>query len=371
MYLVAVFFLSQNILGQTFGVIGDYGVDKIPQLDVSNLMKSWNPDLIITVGDNNYQGGDSLTIDKNIGKYFHEYIYPYKGTYGLGGTINRFFPTLGNHDVRTADGKPYFDYFTLPGNERYYDFVWGDVHFFALNSDTTEIDGDSSASVQGQWLKNALESSISPWKIVYFHESPYTSEEYHRSQPRLQWPFVEWGATAVLTGHSHNYERIFVNGLTYMVNGLGGHGKRAFVDIIPESLVQYNQDYGAMKVVANNDSIVFMFINRADSLIDYYSINKNTEDINTKQLKPEIELKNFPNPFKISTRISFVSPSTGFAELKVYNLYGKEITTLLSENITFGKYEVQWMAENLQSGVYYYCLYFADFVKVVKAVIIN
>ena len=37
--------------------------------------------------------------------------------------------------------KPYFDYFTLPGNERYYDFTWGPVHLFALDDIDSEPDG--------------------------------------------------------------------------------------------------------------------------------------------------------------------------------------------------------------------------------------
>ena len=50
----------------------------------------------------------------------------------------------------------YLNYFTLPNNERYYDFVQGPVHFFALNSDTNEPDGTSSSSTQGLWLQNGL-----------------------------------------------------------------------------------------------------------------------------------------------------------------------------------------------------------------------
>ena len=37
-----------------------------------------------------------------------------------------------------------------------------------------------------------------------------------------QWPYGEWGADAVLAGHDHTYERLFINGVTYFVNGMGG-----------------------------------------------------------------------------------------------------------------------------------------------------
>jgi hypothetical protein len=114
-----------------FAVIGDYGLAGKPAADVAGLVKSWDPDLILTTGDNNYPIGSAETIDENVGQYYHEFIYPYKGSYGPGADINRFFPTLGNHDYGVPGARPYLEYFTLPGNGRYYDFVWGPVHFFA------------------------------------------------------------------------------------------------------------------------------------------------------------------------------------------------------------------------------------------------
>ncbi|PYV85585.1 MAG: alkaline phosphatase, partial [Acidobacteria bacterium] len=55
-----------------FAVIGDYGTAGQNELDVSSLVKSWNPDFIITVGDNNYPDGWASTIDRNIGQYYHD-----------------------------------------------------------------------------------------------------------------------------------------------------------------------------------------------------------------------------------------------------------------------------------------------------------
>ena len=91
---------------------------------------------------------------------------------------NNFYPILGNHDWLTTIGqlpKPYLDYFSLPGNERYYDFIRGPVHFFAVDSDINEPDGITSNSIQGQWLQSALSASTSPWNVVYLHHSPYSS----------------------------------------------------------------------------------------------------------------------------------------------------------------------------------------------------
>jgi hypothetical protein len=136
-----------------FAVIGDYGFAGQPEADVAALIKSWEPDFIITTGDNNYDTGSASSIDANIGQYFHDFIHPYLGGYGAGATENRFFPSLGNHDWETPNAQPYLDYFSLPGNERYYEFVRGPVHFFMLNSDAREPDGISATSIQAEWLK--------------------------------------------------------------------------------------------------------------------------------------------------------------------------------------------------------------------------
>ena len=92
-----------------FAVIGDFGDDSTYQADVTTLVKSWDPDFIVTVGDNNYDLGEAETIDANIGKYYQEFIGDYLGTYGPGSPTNRFFPTLGNHDwglINPGDIQP-------------------------------------------------------------------------------------------------------------------------------------------------------------------------------------------------------------------------------------------------------------------------
>ena len=81
--LIIYLSISFEVISQTkFAVIGDYGKASTNELNVSNLVKSWNPDFVITVGDNNYEYGEASTIDTNIGLYYSEFIYPYYGIYG-------------------------------------------------------------------------------------------------------------------------------------------------------------------------------------------------------------------------------------------------------------------------------------------------
>lgn len=256
-----------------FAVIGDYGEGNQGELDVSELVKSWGPDFIITTGDNNYPIGSAETIDLHIGQYYHEFISPYRGAFGPGADQNRFFPTLGNHDWDTPGALPYLDYFELPGNERYYDFTWGPVHFFAVNSDSREPDGVSPNSPQALWLQERLATSTLPWKIVYFHHPPYSSG-YHGPVDWMRWPFKEWGASAVLSGHDHLYERLIIGGIPYFINGLGGGPIYYFTGRVEGSQVQYGDDYGAMRVAADDQQMLFEFYTRRGELIDSYQITQ-------------------------------------------------------------------------------------------------
>ena len=256
-----------------FAVIGDYGLAGSGQEKVSRMVKSWEPEFVITTGDNNYPNGEATTIDENIGQYYSEFIHPYQGNYGPGAPDNRFFPSPGNHDWNSGDLKPYLDYFTLPGNERYYDFTWGPVHFFAIDSDSREPDGISLDSIQAGWLRKGLATSGDSWNIVYMHHSPYSSGQ-HGSIEWMRWPFKEWGATAVLAGHDHVYERLLIDGFPYFINGLGGTSRYLFLFNVPGSQVRYRADHGALLIEANRERITFKFTNIDGELIDSYSLNK-------------------------------------------------------------------------------------------------
>ena len=289
--LLSLFLLTlTNVDSQTkFAVIGDYGDDNNDELAVANMVKSWNVDFIITLGDNNYSNGSASTIDANIGKYYQEFIGNYVGGYGSGSTSNKFFPSLGNHDWDTTNAQPYIDYFTLPGsgftntsgNERYYDFVWNNVHLFAIDSDSDEPHGADHPSTQSSWLNTQMTNCVSNhlhWRIVYFHHAPYSSGS-HGNKERMQWPFKNWGAHTVLAGHDHDYERLSKNGLTYFVNGLGGRGIRGFDTPINESIIRYNGDFGAQRVTVNGLEMTFEFYSRDEILRDSYTISDDPHSV--------------------------------------------------------------------------------------------
>ena len=267
----------------TFAVTGDFGVgDKGPR-EVSALVASWNPAFVITTGDNYYPhaGGQGTgEYDASVGAFYGDWLKDISTTGSFcpvgRASVNAFFPSLGNHDY--VDGTPntYLTYFDLPGagfknssgNERYYDFIEGPIHFFVLNSNAEEPDGVSETSKQAQWLHTQLRRSKSRWNIVYDHHPPYCSDTHRGSTSYMEWPFAKWGADVVISGHGHVYERIKRDGIVYFVNGVGGAGRYSFGTPVQGSVVRYNAGWGAQKVTATDKSLHFQFINTGGVVVD-------------------------------------------------------------------------------------------------------
>jgi len=263
----------------TFAVVGDYGMDNASEGAVAGMVADWHSDFVVTTGDNYYWpagGSGSSSYDESTGAYYCAFLKDAVTTgkrCGAGtASVNRFFPTPGNHDW--SDAGPYgwdtyLDYFTLPGtgvksnntsgSERYYDFVQGPVHFFMLNSDSSEPNGNTSGSTQGRWLQTQLAISSSSWNVVVFHHPPYSSGGVHGSTAWMQWPFASWGADVVINGHEHSYERIVRDGIVYFVNGLGGAARYPIGKPVQGSVVRYNANWGAMRVMATKTRMHFEF----------------------------------------------------------------------------------------------------------------
>jgi len=299
------------------GVIGDYGSAwkgasrAVNEKAVADLVQSWQPDLIITVGDNNYPSGAAESIDVNIGQFYHQYIHPYVGTYGPGAETNRFFPSLGNHDwgfpFPSLDAiQPYLDYFELPGNERYYSYRYGNVELFALSTDDAEPDGNTLDSTQAGWLRDALAASTATWRIVYGHDPPYSSGLLHgtyrhesEGTKMRQWPFQAWGASVVLSGHDHIYERIFTNDLTYIVCGTGGDRlDSVHLPLVPGSQTNITHVYGALRLTATATQLTLEFVSVDGVVMDRHVIESaQPPALALEQIGPpvEIELRGRPD----------------------------------------------------------------------------
>jgi hypothetical protein len=80
-------------------------------------------------------------------------------------------------------------------------------------------------------------------------------------------------------------------------------------------------------------------------------------------------LQNYPNPFNPVTTIEYALPENSFVSIKVYDMLGKEVTTLLSKQQDAGTYVVEWNASQYSSGIYFYRINAGNFTETKKMIL--
>jgi hypothetical protein len=146
------------------------------------------------------------------------------------------------------------------------------------------------------------------------------------------------------------------------------------IDIDPQFVNPFQGDFrllaGSPCIDAGIQDTFLIYNNNLDTLfIPAFEFLGSAPDIGAFEFDPlPIEEKkpcnptcfalhqNYPNPFNPRTMIEFTLPTSSFVTLKVYDLLGKEITTLIAEKQSAGIHKFSWIAENLAGGVYFYRL---------------
>jgi hypothetical protein len=110
---------------------------------------------------------------------------------------------------------------------------------------------------------------------------------------------------------------------------------------------------------------------RISNIARYQIIIADIED--NKDIPPSTLLleQNYPNPFNPSTKIKYSIPELSFVTIKVYDLLGRELLTLVSEEKTVGEYEVEFSGNGLTSGVFFYRLNVGNYIDTKKMVFLK
>ena len=87
--------------------------------------------------------------------------------------------------------------------------------------------------------------------------------------------------------------------------------------------------------------------------------------------KDFVLFQNYPNPFNPTTVISYQLPTAGHVVIKVYDVLGREVTTLVNERKSAGSYQVPFDAHLMPSGVYFYSLQSGSFKETKKMELIK
>jgi photosystem II stability/assembly factor-like uncharacterized protein len=104
-----------------------------------------------------------------------------------------------------------------------------------------------------------------------------------------------------------------------------------------------------------------------------YTADQSVSDVVNQ--KPDIKsfslAQNYPNPFNPSTKIEYRIPKAGMVSIKVYNILGKEVITLVNEEKPSGQYTLNFNAGNFPSGIYFYTLRAGSFTETKKLILLK
>ena len=81
--------------------------------------------------------------------------------------------------------------------------------------------------------------------------------------------------------------------------------------------------------------------------------------------------QNYPNPFNPSTIIKYSIPTEGFITLKIFDILGREVETLVNQNQKPGSYEIKWNTSNQSSGIYFYRIRVGEFIETKKMILLR
>jgi hypothetical protein len=106
--------------------------------------------------------------------------------------------------------------------------------------------------------------------------------------------------------------------------------------------------------------------------IDYDGSFGYTDIVEVEVVPEQYELlQNYPNPFNPSTKIVFSIPEASFVQLKVYDVLGNEVSTLVNEEHNAGVYSIDFSGTRLTSGTYFYRLKAGNYVEIKKMVLLK
>ncbi len=204
-------------------VFGDSQYDHEAHRAVVARIIDEQPVAVFSVGDQVHTGNDP-----GEWKIFNRIMVPLRA-------MARYYPALGNHE---RNSRLYYENFALPNNERWYRVVEQGVHYFVLDSNAPL----TPASAQYLWLRGELAREVkkADFTVVLFHHPLYSSSGGHAADEKgwrqvLAPLFKEYGIDAVFSGHMHNYERLYSEGVYYFVTAGAGGKLRGQEQPVPES----------------------------------------------------------------------------------------------------------------------------------------
>jgi hypothetical protein len=267
-----------------------------------------------------------------------------------------FFLATGNHEGWATNSMAYTRAPVSASNSQdYFSFSDGDVHVLVLDTEVSYAPG----SPQYQFAQADLAAARETWRIVGAHKPGYCSGGHGEDSGMKTMStniFEPARVDFVIAGLSHFYQHNRINNLDHFV--VGTAGAPMYVPTNAAYTLRSVQDYNYAIFDVTPSSLLMKVYNSSDAMLDSIVYVKQVNGI--EQEKPEPTgfnlLQNYPNPFNPSTEMSFVLARPALVSLRVYDLLGREVATVVNEQLQAGTHHRGFEASHLASGIYFYRL---------------
>ncbi len=340
----------------SFALLGDNRTNFLRHGEISAAIQQETPDFLVNVGDL-VQYGPRADWDT-------EFFNP------MAGLIKSMpiYVSIGNHELESPN---FSEYLAFPNqeHEHYYSFQYGNAFFIFLDNNiaaypTANYPAIDEESDQYAWLEEQLsstEAQAAQWLFVVGHVPIYaigTSNNYTLNRENILPLLIDYGVDVYYTGHIHDYERGYSQGLHHIISGGGGGPLNHRVRDIPE-ITHYAANYHYCMIEVNGSVLGFQIKDKNQKILDQFVISKTPDGVNDPEpVQPEsIELKNYPNPFNASTMVQFTLPDAGEYTVKIYDITGRMVKVLAEGYAQAGTYWLHWDGDNARgqlvpSGIY-------------------
>ena len=217
----------------------------------------------------------------------------------------------------------------------------------------------------------------------YLVSNPFELTNNSSFQYSVQFGISDSISAANLLENSDNYVNFRLQLVDVQTSEVLGNYDDVMYD--EENIYQYSSQCYQVNTNGIGDREVYLRLitdNNFDpgySLSEIYSLGNvlekiamKTKNYDGKQQVTEYELsQNYPNPFNPTSTINYQLPQTGHVTLKVYDILGKEVATLVDEQKAQGRYSVNFDASRLASGVYIYRIQVNDYVSSKKMLLVK
>ena len=342
------------------------------EYDVLGIQKSYNN----VAGESEFDELQPTVLHAQAGSFFGDDIFSVIQTMSPNTLVYKPYGLLGDLNVRNRldqfepridiDNEVFMTAESKDGIERAVGFSFGSS---PVSDMVTIMTFDPSALFQGgnsgSWV--AIDQSNPIYLVEFWYNwadifepivnilSPNGGENLTAGQQhKIQWNVGEWNGGEVKI---ELFKEPNKPGEVIALNASGG----SYLWTVP------NITSSQCKI-----KVTSTFLSSSNDISSEFFTITSTTEVNDQNLPKEYALfQNYPNPFNPTTNIKYSVPSNAYVSLKVYDILGREVATLVNEQKPAGNYEVNFNASSLSSGVYFYKIQSGSFAQVRKMLLLK